>query len=74
MGYAKLLNCKLFPELFEAKILCTNPFPKRKETLFEEETQQTEQTLVSPEVRLSQRVTAKSRDCFCTFFPRAATF
>lgn len=55
MCYAKLLNCKPFPELFEAKILCTNLlFPERKETLFEEETQQTEQTLVGPEVRLPQ--------------------
>lgn len=53
--YAKLFNCKPFPELFVAKILCTNLlFPERKETLFEEETQQIEQTLVGPEVRLSQ--------------------
>lgn len=53
MCYAKLLSCKPFPEIFEAKIQCKNLlFPERKETLFEEETQQTEQTFVGPEVRL----------------------
>lgn len=44
-----------FLNSLKQKILRTNLlFPERKETLFEEETQQTEQTLVGPEVRLPQ--------------------
>lgn len=46
----------------------------KKRAISEEETHQTEQTLVRPEVKLSQGITVKSRDCFCTFFPILAIF
>lgn len=74
MCSAKLFICKPFPELVEARTLCMNLLFPEKGVLSEEEIHQTEQTLVSPEVKLSQWVTVKSRGCFCIFFPRLATF
>lgn len=54
MCSAKLFICKPFPELAEARKLCMNLLFPEKGVLSEEEIHQTEQTLVSPEVKLSQ--------------------